>query len=80
MRRVMPQIDDILSVLRNGKWHDIKEICEKTHLNSPKIELLTNFLLEYNFIELDKKACKTRLTRPLFQFLKKIDETESENA
>jgi DNA-binding IclR family transcriptional regulator len=76
----MPQIDDILSILRNGKWHDIKEICEKTHLNALKVELLTNFLLEYNFIELDKKESKTRLTKPLYQFLKKIEESESENA
>jgi DNA-binding IclR family transcriptional regulator len=76
----MPQIDEILSILRNGRWHDIKEICEKTHLNTLKVELLTNFLLEYNFVELDKKECKTRLTRPLFQFLKKIEETENENA
>jgi hypothetical protein len=29
---------------------------------------------------LDKKECRTRLTRPLFQFLKKIEETENENA
>jgi DNA-binding IclR family transcriptional regulator len=76
----MPQIDEILSILRNGRWHDIKEICEKTQLNTLKVELLTNFLLEYNFIELDKKECRTRLTRPLFQFLKKIEETENENA
>jgi DNA-binding IclR family transcriptional regulator len=76
----MPQIDEILSILRNGKWHDIREICEKTRMNALKVELLTNFLLEYNFIELDKKESKTRLTRSLFQFLKKIEESESENA
>jgi len=76
----MPQIDEILSILRNGRWHDIREICEKTHLDTLKVDLLTNFLLEYNFIELDKKTRKTRLTRPLFQFLKKIEETENENA
>jgi DNA-binding IclR family transcriptional regulator len=76
----MPQIDEILSILRNGKWHDIREICEKTRMNALKVELLTNFLLEYNFIELDKKESKTRLTKPLYQFLKKIEESESENA
>lgn len=75
----MPQIDEVLSILRNGKWHDIREICQRTRLNAVKFELLTNFLLEYNFIELDKKLCKTRLTKPLFQFLRKIEETEKEN-
>ena len=79
MSKDMLQIDEMLSILRNGKWHDISEICQKIRLNAVKFELLTNFLLEYNFIELDKKACKTRLTKPLFQFLSKIEETEKEN-
>lgn len=75
----MPRIDEILCILRNGKWHDIREISQKTHMDTLKVELLTNFLLEYNFIELDKKLCKTRLTKPLLQFLRKIEETEKEN-
>ncbi len=75
----MPQIDEILSVLRNGRWHDVREVCQKTHLNTVKFELLSNFLLEYNFIELDKNTGRTRLTKPLFQFLRKIEENEENN-
>ena len=79
MSRDMPQIDEILSILRNGKWHDVREICQKTQLNTVKCELLTTFLFEYNFIELNKNEGKTRLTKPLLQFLEKIEESEEEN-
>ena len=73
----MPQIDEILNVLKNGKWHDLREISEKTCLQKVKVEMLTNFLAQYNFIELDKKEHKTRLTKPLFDFMKKIRELEA---
>jgi len=73
---VLPQIDEILDVLKNRKWHEIREISEKTSLQELKVELITNFLAEYDFIELDKKNHKTRLTPPLFKFLRKIRDLE----
>jgi len=72
----MPQIDEILDVLKNGKWHDLKEISQKMQLQQLKVELLTNFLAEYDFIELDKKKHKTRLTPPLLDFLRKVQDLE----
>jgi len=79
-REELPKIDEILDVLKNGKWHDLKEISEKTQLRGLKVELLTEFLAEYDFIELDKKEHKTRLAPPLFNFLRKIrDLEEKEN-
>jgi len=72
----LPKIDEILDVLKNGKWHNLKEISEKTQLQGLKVELLTEFLAEYDFIELDKKEQKTRLAPPLFNFLRKIRDLE----
>jgi len=72
----LPEIDEILDVLKNGKWHGLKEISEKTQLQGLKVELLTNFLAEYDFVELNKKEHKTRLTPPLLDFLSKIREIE----
>jgi len=69
----LPVIDEILDALKNGQWHDLKEISEEAHLSRFKFELLTNFLAEYNFIELDKKEQRTRLTPPLMIFIKKIE-------
>jgi DNA-binding IclR family transcriptional regulator len=72
----LPQIDEILDVLKNGKWHNLKEISEKTHLQGLKVELLTQFLAEYDFIELNKKEHKTKLTPSLLGFLRKIQDIE----
>jgi len=73
---VLAQIDEIIDVLNNGKWHDLKEISEKMQLQKLKVELLTNFLAEYNFIELNKKEHKTRLTPPFLDFLRKVRDIE----
>jgi len=73
----VPQIDEILNILKNGKWHDLREISEKTHLREVKVQMLTQFLAQYNFVELDEREHKTRLTKPLFNFLKKIRELEA---
>jgi DNA-binding IclR family transcriptional regulator len=72
----LPPIDEILDVLKNGKWHDLKEISKKTHLHEPNVELLTNFLAEYDFIELNKKEQKTRLTPSLLEFMRKVQDLE----
>jgi len=72
----LPQIDTILNVLQDGKWHDLKKISDETQLQEFKVEIVTNFLAEYDFIELNKKENKTRLTPPLFNFLKKVREIE----
>lgn len=73
----MPIIDNILEMLQNGEWHYLKEISEKTQLDEFKVKLLTSFLAEYHFIELDRKEQRTRLTRPLLSFLKKIQGMEN---
>jgi len=73
---VLLQIDTILDVLKDGKWHNLKKISEETQLQEFKVEMVTNFLAEYDFIELNKKENKTRLTPPLLDFLKKVRDIE----
>ena len=75
----MSFVDKVLDTLRNGKWHDLMEISEKTQLPVPKLQLLTNFLAEYRFIEIDWYKQRTRLTPSVLTFLKKIQkETANE--
>jgi len=76
----LPKIDEILDMLKNGKWHNLKEISEKTQLQELKVEMLTNFLAEYDFIALNRKQDKTRLTPPLLDFLRKVRDLEKKEA
>jgi len=73
-------IDNILEVLRNGEWHELKEIADKTRLHEFKVEIVTSFLAEYDFLELDKKGRKIKLSPQLLLFLKKIEDIELEEA
>jgi hypothetical protein len=68
----------ILQILENGKWHHLKDLEHKTHLDSFKIENITEFLVVYNFVKLDKTKQKVKLDPPANKFLKKIRQIENE--
>lgn len=74
----MQVIDEILELLEDEKWHDLEEIAKKSGLHMFKIEIITNFLAEHDFITLDKGAQKIRLTPPTLKFLKRIKHIEKE--
>jgi len=71
-------IDEILDLLKNGEWHGVKEIADKTRLHEFKVELVTSFLTQYDFLEFDKKEKKIKLSPQLLLFLKKIESVERE--
>jgi len=68
----------ILRLLENEKWHYLKDIENKTHLNSIKVENVTKFLANYNFVELDEAEQKVKLDPPTSRFLKRIRQLENE--
>ena len=70
--------ETILQLLENGKWHYLKDITEKTCLNSFKVENVTKFLAQYNFVKLDEAEQKVKLDLPTNRFLKRIRKLENE--
>lgn len=70
--------ETILRLLENGKWHYLKDIEEKTHLNSGKVENVTKFLAKYNFVKLDEAEQKVKLDSPTNRFLKRLRQLENE--
>jgi DNA-binding IclR family transcriptional regulator len=70
--------ETILQLLENGKWHHLKDIEKKTHLDSSKVENVTKFLAKYNFIKLDEAKQKVKLDPPTNRFLKRIRQLENE--
>ena len=72
----MEKFNVILDLLEDGKWHSISEIAGKSGLHEFKLEIVTKFLAEYDFIELDKAKRKTRLAASVADFLKKIKHVE----
>ena len=77
-KTVLLAIDEILEVLRNGKWHNVKEVAEKTDLHQVKVKLITSFLAEYDFVQRDPTSSMVKLTPQFRSFLKKIQDLERE--
>ena len=65
-------IDEILMLLKDGNWHDLKEITEKLSLDELKVELITNFISKYNFAELNKNGQKVKLRPLMLKFINEI--------
>jgi DNA-binding IclR family transcriptional regulator len=72
-------IDQILRMLRDGKWHDMSEIAERTKLSSTKMQRVTDFLAKYTFIEVNHENQKMKLSPTLTEFLQKIHAPKTRN-
>ncbi len=75
----MSPIDQTVELLGNGEWHEVEEIANRTKLHEFTLGLIINFLVEYNFIELDAGGEKIRLTPSSLSFLKRIQIIENYN-
>jgi len=69
-------VNVILDLLEDGKWHSLAEIADKSGLHEFKLEIVTGFLAEYNFIEVDKAKRRARLAVSVADFLRKIKHIE----
>jgi len=75
---MLSTIDEILWSLKDGKWHNLKEITEKNSLTESKAKITINFLQEYNFIQVDKNELKTKLRPQMLNFIDEIQRVEKE--
>ena len=74
----MSTIDEMLWSLKNGKWHSLTEIIEKSPLPKPLTEMALSFLREYDFIQMDEKEGKAKLSPPVLNFMDEIQRVEKE--
>ena len=65
------RIEHVVELLKDGKWHTVEEISQKTSLHEFKIEILTGLLADYSFIEYNKKERKAKSSKIFAEFLKK---------
>jgi hypothetical protein len=74
----MSAIDEILWLLKDGKWHDLEEITKKLALPKIKAELAVSFLAEYDFIQLNKNDGRAKLQPSTLEFIEEIQRLEKE--
>jgi len=71
-------IDEILWLLKDGKWHNLKEITEKCFSLGPKVKMAVSFLWKYNFIQMNKDRRKVKLRPLILKFIDEIQLVEKE--
>jgi hypothetical protein len=76
--QVLEMVNVIFDLLEDGKWQSLTEMADKSGLHEFKLEIVTNFLAEYDFIKLDKAKRKARLAVSVVDFLKKIKPIEKD--
>lgn len=74
----MPTVEDILELLEDGEWHDLKEIGEKFQLDDLEVESVTKFLAQNGFIRLDEEKQRAKLDLSTRHFLERIRRLEVE--
>jgi hypothetical protein len=77
---MLSAIDEILWSLKDGKWHNLKEITENSSLTEPKAKMTINFLQEYSFIQVDENERKAKLRPQMLSFIDEIQRAEKEEA
>ena len=77
---VLSAIDEILWLLKNGKWHNLTEIIEKCPSPKSKAKMAVSFLWEYDFIQVNENGRKAKLRPLTLNFIDEIQLVEKEEA
>lgn len=67
------EIDKVVDVLNDGKWHLITEIMGKCNLSMTEVKSVLRFLLEYEFVEISMDGRKVKIATSLQKFLLKVE-------
>jgi len=66
----------VLEILKDGKWHSIKELADKIKLHEFKPQMIM-FLANFNFAEIRKQSGEIKLTREFLKIIKTVAERNS---
>ncbi|UCE29611.1 MAG: hypothetical protein JSV85_02515 [Candidatus Bathyarchaeota archaeon] len=69
----LQEIDEVVDLIRDGQWHKLEDIVNKTKLTNPKTKKILEFLADYDFIDLDSKRKKVKANTALTKFLKETE-------
>jgi predicted transcriptional regulator len=71
-------LEQIIRLLKDEQWHDIDEIANRTQLSPLKMQLITEFLAKYGFIQLNRKNARIKISRYMAEFFHRISTFDAE--
>ncbi len=63
------RITMLLERLSDGRWHDLDQLKRLMLLDDYEVQEITRFLSQYDFAEIDKRACRVRVNRDFQKIL-----------
>jgi len=66
-------VDNILTLLEDGRWHDFIEIADKFKLPERDIGYIISFLTEFGFADLNKDQNRVKISMSLHSFFQIIN-------
>lgn len=76
----MEKVNGILHILKDGEWHSLDDIAEKSGLRNAQVKIIMNFLAEYNLVLSSKGHLRVKVSASMLNFLneiQKVEETEN---
>ena len=55
--------------MKDGKWHNLRDLSQQTHLEELKLTLLAEFLATYTFLHQDTTGRRVKLSGIFTNFL-----------
>jgi len=77
---VLLAIDEVIWLLKDGKWHNLREILHKCSSQNSKVKMAVSFLWEHDFIQINRDGRKARLHPLVLDFIDEIQRVEREEA
>ena len=65
----MSAIDDVVDLLKDGEWHNLKDLAKDLKLNQEKLQQIIRFLKNLDLIKIDEKQQKAIISTDLKQLI-----------
>lgn len=74
----MLHVDYIIWLLRDGKWHTIREVMDHSSSSKFKTMIYINFLKEFGFVKIKRNSEQVKLSPSMNEFVNKLENIEKE--
>ena len=65
----MSAIDDVVDLLKDGEWHNLKDLARDLKLNQEKLQHIIRFLKNLDLIKIDERQQKALINTGLKQLI-----------
>jgi len=65
----MSILDDVVDLLKDGEWHNLKDVAKNLELTQQELQQILQFLIKLDLVNLDEKQEKALMTSVLKELI-----------